>query len=146
MKILISTIVLNILMLSLIQAQVSAPENFFLGLEPMEEIAMDETDPSAEPDLTGIDHKIIAYLTVNDTLNITNIYISLGTTEGGTEFYDSSFVFDNTEITEPQEYVRNGYDIRITIGIFEWNPLFYSEIKLEDNNGQFSETVTYIAN
>ena len=60
--------------------------------------------------------------------------------------FDSLFVFDQYELEENQHYMREGENLNITIGVFEWNPEFYAEIKLEDNNGQFSETVSYTIN
>ena len=129
-----------------IQAQVAEPGNFFFGMEPVEEITMDDMDPEAEPDLTGIDHKIIVYLTLVDTISISNIHIRLGTSAGGTELFDGFFTFDNYELDEGQEYIREENNLRITIGIFEWDPALYAEVKLEDVNGQFSETVTHTTN
>lgn len=74
------------------------------------------------------------HLTLNDTVNVSEIAIKVGTTEGLGDIVDYEFVFDkNTLLPEGFTYFRRGSQLKLTVGKRS-AATYYYEVRLKGNN------------
>lgn len=119
------------------------PTNLEVVLNPVTPII------TSGPDDNNVDTNQLYYyrfiFQVSDTVSISKIHAKIGTTEGGGEIMDDWFAFDQS-INLPgnlQGYNRDSFMISLITGAFSWNHQIYCEVKLEDNNNQFSPQAKY---
>lgn len=89
------------------------------------------------------DYTLKVVLTVLDTVNISNIHLSIGNTAGDSSLYNSVIPFTN--LNTSTEY-REGNIIYIqTDTLFNLGNIF-GDVHLEDQNGSISTTVNFQSN
>lgn len=134
---------LSIVAISLKAQTVPSPSEAYLNMEPLNpQIIPDEIlDTLTNPMnlVTANDTlKISVSMLLEDTLVLSKIHIKLGTTLGGNNLLDQTFLYDNGNLTLPQGYFREKEIVTIVLGEYPYTGVFYNEIVLEDVDGNQS--------
>ena len=83
-------------------------------------------------------------IVLQDSTDISKIYVKLGNTTGASNLLSKIFNFDQAgNFTDGTSYKREGLIIYIGLGNFTGLNVYYGEAKLEDANGVSGTPVTY---
>lgn len=136
-------LLLGIITINLKAQTVPSPSESYLGLEVLnpalipDEVLDTLTNPMNL--LTANDSlKISVSMLLEDTMVLSKIHIKLGTTLGGNDLLDQTFLYDNSNLTLPQGYFREKEMVTIVLGEYPYTGVFYNEIVLEDVDGNQS--------
>lgn len=142
-KINLLLILISIITINLKAQTVPSPSESYLGLEVLnpalipDEVLDTLTNPMNL--LTANDSlKISVSMLLEDTMVLSKIHIKLGTTLGGNDLLDQTFLYDNSNLTLPQGYFREKEMVTIVLGEYPYTGVFYNEIVLEDVDGNQS--------
>ncbi|HBS88599.1 MAG: hypothetical protein A2W91_18335 [Bacteroidetes bacterium GWF2_38_335] len=128
----------------------NAPSDVHLNLELTQgkviptEVMDTLTDPMIL--LTSSDTvSISVFMVTSDTTTLSKIHVKLGLTDGGSELIQSTFIFDGTP-PSGLVYFRDENVIKLSLGQFTYNQVFYCEVYFEDNSGVLSTVTKYSTN
>ncbi|MFI5219199.1 MAG: hypothetical protein ACHQNT_06890 [Bacteroidia bacterium] len=83
-------------------------------------------------------------LLLEDTTNVINIHVKLGTTLGSSDLLNKIFVFDQSGIfMDGTSYKRENEVIYLGLGNFIGINTYYAEAKLEYANAVFSQSIYF---
>jgi hypothetical protein len=81
---------------------------------------------------------------VTDTITITDIEVSLGTTDGGTDIISKIFTYNQEgEFQDGTSYIRDGSIIRLNLGTYNSIQSCYATARLHYTNGAYSTIVSF---
>lgn len=81
---------------------------------------------------------------LSDTTTITDIEVSLGTTESGTDIITKTFAYNTEgEFGDGTSYVRDGSIIRLNLGTYSPIQSYYATARLRYSNGSYSTPVSF---
>lgn len=83
-------------------------------------------------------------IVLQDSSDISKIYVKLGNTTGASDLLTKTFNFDQAgTFADGTSYKREGLVIYLGLGTFTGLNIYYGEAKLEDANGISGTPVTY---
>ncbi len=147
MKKIISTLVLGLAITVGLKAQtVPSPTEVMVNMEPVNEMVIPEEvlDTLSNPmSLLGPTEELnlSVSMILTDTNTVSKIHIKLGTTLGGSDLLENTYIYDGTP-SEPLSYFRDGDMLTLGMGTHLNSGVFYCEIILEDSTGNTSLTIT----
>ncbi len=83
-------------------------------------------------------------IVLQDSSDISKIYVKLGNTAGSSDLLTRTFNFDQSgTFADGTSYKREGLIIYLGLGTFTGLNVYYGEARLEDANGVSGTSVTY---
>lgn len=87
----------------------------------------------------------IMFIALNDTSNISSFVVSLGTTNGGSDIFQRTFIYDaQGSFEDGTSYSRDGVYVRLSLGKLTNLPAYYAQVRAIVN-GYLQSAVNYIA-
>ena len=86
-------------------------------------------------------YNVSCNITLNDTLNIEEIQLKVGTTKSGEDIFQHDFDFDSEDLPNEIIYTRTGQEISLGLGSMTHLSKHYFEIKLQYADGSQSNSV-----
>jgi hypothetical protein len=148
-KILISLVLVMVLDISIKAQTVPSPTEVTVNLETIGAMEIPDavldtlTDTyyllQQEPEL-----KLTLNIILQDTNQISKINIKLGTTSGGIELLNQSFIYDQTNLGAGLSYERKGNYVKLGLGNYDNTTyaLYYAEVEIEDASGNKSTIIS----
>jgi hypothetical protein len=125
------------------QAQTNQIKHMDISIESIHEDSIAINDMDTMPVMIT-HHKANMLVDLGDTINITSIEITLGTTEGSGNLITKSFDFGNEgTFTDGTSYNREGNLLNFGLGLY--NPLssYYGSVRLHLENGSYSSPLYF---
>lgn len=79
-----------------------------------------------------------------DTTNIQSIEVKVGTTAGGSDLFNHSYVYDVFgNLGNARTYSRNGFQVTLGLGSLIGIDSYFSEVRIQFMDGTYSDPISF---